>query len=300
MKYLNAGALALVDMSDRATQFVKQDEKSRTGMYFGAERNNSQYWRVNLNGMQEVWVSFDIYVDGYGIDGYGNSYIYFGSDTMPFLRAPAGQPFVWSICKNNGKSVDVLYTIDKTMDIKDGIHNIEIHYKTGENGRIDMWLDTKLFMSFRSPSAFTGNIEFFKYETTSNYPQGGYFSSIIIQDTRRIGLERFKMLTIAPATEQNMPQGSTTTYTLSGLSDSTEFADITSVGAILQATSRDANITEGTFSIEGATLGTIDVSDSSGKAFEIAHAELNALTGKPWTRDDIEGKTLSFTVNGAS
>lgn len=299
MKYLNAGALALIDMSDRATQFVKQDEKSRTGMYFGRGANDRQYWRVNLSGQQEVWVSFDVYVEGYGMDGWGYTYMKFG-DNLPFLRAPAGNPFVWSVCTQNGSNVEVLYTIDKTMDIKGSIHNIEIHYKTGENGRIDMWLDTKLFMSFRSPSAFAGNIGYFRYETTGNYPQGGYFSSIIIQDTRRIGLERFKMLTIDPATEQNMPQGSTTTYRLSGLSDSTEFADITSVGAILQATSRDANITEGTFSIEGATLGTIDVSDSSGGAFEIAHAETNSLTGKPWTRDDIEGKTLSFTVNGAS
>ena len=97
-----------------------------------------------------------------------------------------------------------------------------------------------------------------------------------------------------------MPQGSTTTYTLSGLSDATEFSDITSFCAVLQATSRDANISTGTFSLEGADVGTIDVSDSSGKAYEIAYAETNSMTGKPWTRDDIEGKTLSFKVNGAS
>ena len=97
-----------------------------------------------------------------------------------------------------------------------------------------------------------------------------------------------------------MPMGSTTTYKLSGLSDATEFSDITSVCAILQATSRDANITTGTYSINGADVGTIDVSDSSGKAYEIAHSEINSVTGKSWVRDDIEGKTLSFTVNGTA
>ena len=96
-----------------------------------------------------------------------------------------------------------------------------------------------------------------------------------------------------------MPQGSTTTYTLSGLADSSEYSDITGVVAVLQATSRDANISTGTYTLNGAEIGTIDVSDSSGKAYETAHVETNSVTGLPFTRDDIEGKTLSFTVNGA-
>ena len=96
-----------------------------------------------------------------------------------------------------------------------------------------------------------------------------------------------------------MPQGSTTTYTLSGLTDSSEYSDITGVVAVLQATSRDANISTGTYTLNGAQIGTIDVSDSSGRAYETAHAETNNVTGLPFTRDDIEGQTLSFTVNGA-
>ena len=44
----------------------------------------------------------------------------------------------------------------------------------------------------------------------------------------------------------------------------------------------------------------LDMVQDAEKQYEIAHAEVNSLTTKPWTRADIEGKTLSFTVNGAS
>lgn len=193
----------------------------------------------------------------------------------------------------------VLYDPEVTWDFSDKKpHNIEIHVKTGSEGRIDVWFDHKLSFSYRSPSDFPDNIQYLKIRHgVFYYPC--YYSSFILQDTRRIGYEKFVKLNIDPATEQNMPQGSTTNYTLSGLSDSSEYSDITGVIAVLQATSRDANISTGTYTLDGADIGTIDVSDSSGKAYETAHVETNSVTGLPFTRDDIEGKTLSFTVNGA-
>lgn len=198
-----------------------------------------------------------------------------------------------------GYTGQVLYDPEVTWDFSDKKpHNIEIHVKTGSEGRIDVWFDHKLSFSYRSPSDFTDNIQYLKIRHGAFY-YSNYYSAFILQDTRRIGYEKFVKLTIDPATEQNMPQGSTTTYTLSGLADSSEYSDITGVVAVLQATSRDANISTGTYTLNGAEIGTIDVSDSSGKAYETAHAETNSVTGLPFTRDDIEGKTLSFTVNGA-
>lgn len=194
----------------------------------------------------------------------------------------------------------ILYDPSKTLSTSDKkIHNVEIHLKTGTDGRVDVWFDHKLAFSYRSPSDFADmKISYAKIICVgTTYTQ---YSSFIIQDTRRIGYEKFVKLTIDPDTEQNMPQGSTTNFTLSGLSDSSEYSDITGVCAVLQATSRDANISTGTYTLNGANVGTIDVSDSSGKAYETAHAETNSITGLPWTRDNIEGKTLSFTVNGAS
>lgn len=304
MKWINPGIAELFDATDKATT-VKSD-KSPTGFYTDLTFKQKLYKNISAS---EIWFSYDFNLikawERYGlrillsIIGANDTSVL---DVRPLHTETGVYLGVY------GANDTLLYTSDKVfLSVVDGAwHNIEFHVKTGESGRIDIWVDTKLFCSFRSPSAF--NFEMKKVGVS--YISGNfdslvdayqmYASSFILQDTRRIGLEKFKKLTINPDAEQNMPQGSTTTYALSGLSDATEFSDITSVCAILQATSRDANISTGTFSLEGADVGTIDVSDSSGKAYEIAHAETNSMTGKPWTRDDIEGKTLSFKVNGAS
>ena len=178
---------------------------------------------------------------------------------------------------------------------------LEIHIKTGDDGRIDVWENNALLCSYRSPSEITGDLRNFNIIgcgiNSNAYPM---VHSLIAQDTARIGLERFKKLEVSPSTDQTMPQNSTTTFKLSGLSDATEFSDITSIVPVIQTTSKDANITEGTFSIDGATIGTVDISDSSGKAIASVSSTTNSVTGAPWTRDNIEGKTLSFKVNGAS
>lgn len=302
MKWINPGIAELFDSA--YMPITKKLDSAPTG--FCAEiANNAQHLYKDISA-SEIWFSYDFYFlstyEGWGT--YEARYfldVMGANNTRVLFVGPTKINNVVYLGVFDAKET-LLYTSDKPfINTEDETwHNIEFHVKTGENGRIDIWLDTKLFCSFRSPSAFNWEINRvgLSCERFSGYDMRA--SSFILQDTRRIGLEKFKKLTINPDTEQNMPQGSTTTYTLSGLSDATEFSDITSVCAVLQSTSRDTNISTGTFSLEGADVGTIDVSDSSGKAYEIAYAETNSLTGKPWTRDDIEGKTLSFKVNGAS
>lgn len=300
MKWINPGMAELFD-SVTASKTIKSDT-APTGFYVDfTEKEQSLYKQIKAS---EIWFSYDFTYKGEGAivaresrlldikDSSSSSALY-----VKIFKTTAGLYLGVYNAQNS-----LLYTSEKAFigTVDNVWHNVEFHVKTGEGGRIDMWLDTKLFCSFRSPSAFNWEINKVGLSGEYFHVYQMYVSSFILQDTRRIGLEKFKKLTIDPDTEQNMPQGSTTTYKLSGLSDATEFSDITSVCAVLQATSRDANISTGTFSLEGADVGTIDVSDSSGKDYEIAHAEANSLTGKPWTRDDIEGKTLSFKVNGAS
>lgn len=193
--------------------------------------------------------------------------------------------------------------IDEPIDVvmADTPTYVEVHIKTGSDGRIDVWINNALKGSYRSPSNITGSITDVNiYSNNLNRRAPTILHSFIFQDTGRVGLERLKRLTVSPDTDQTMPQNSTTNFTLSGLSDSTEFSDITSIVPVIRTTSKDANITEGTFSIDGAIIGTVDISDSSGKAVAAATSTTNSVTGAPWTRDNIEGKTLSFKVNGAS
>lgn len=177
---------------------------------------------------------------------------------------------------------------------------VEVHIKTGSDGRIDVWINNALKGSYRSPSNITGSITDVNIYANHLDATPIILHSFIFQDAGRIGLERLKRLTVSPDTEQTMPQNSTTNFTLSGLSDATEFSDITSIVPVIRTTSKDANITEGTFSIEGATIGTVDISDSSGRAVAAVTSTTNSVTGAPWKRENIEGKILNFTVNGAS
>ena len=305
LKYINPGILDAFNFYDNAYQTnatsnndAAAASKAMQADYFvGLISVGGSYIRLTAlpENCTELWFSFDMSQAGRNDTG-AEFIVKFSDNTLPYIHFDKSGAV--AICSSSGAVLYAKTTVQPWYGVN---KNIEIHIKTGENGRIDIWKDTKLNTSYRSPSDFNGTINMVEIRGGVDYGVAAlYFAHFILQDTRRIGLEKFKKLTIDPDTEQNMPQGSTTTYKLSGLSDATEFSDITSVCALLQATSRDANISTGTFSIEGADVGTIDVSDSSGKAYELTHVELNSLTGKPWTRDDIEGKTLSFKVNGAS
>lgn len=304
MKMINPGFAEWFSINTAGSTTYKNSELSQTqtGYECSFSGLNTRLEKT-IPATKEIWWSMDMRNSSqdWGADSC-TLFVARASDTVlvEVVREKSGLITIYNV-KNN--DWNIVYTSANGLNFDSYFpRNIEVHFKTGEEGRVDIWIDTKLFLSYRSPSDFPdkdivrvglaayGNM----WRTVMKV------SSIIIQDTRRIGLEKFKKLTIDPNTEQNMPMGSTTTYKLSGLSDATEFSDITSVCAVLQATSRDANITTGTYSINGADVGTIDVSDSSGKAYEIAHSESNSITGKPWVRDDIEGKTLSFTVNGTA
>lgn len=310
MKWVNIGDVEEFDLYSNFTT-VKDNEMEYSNTSRGIKATSNGLLIHKLpEEITEAWVSFDIALKSDVSSVYSGYFSTLGFD-VDNAEQTTNIPsccLCWSggyqatpkvgLGKRNSEAT-ILYDPEVTWDFSDKKpHNIEIHIKTGSEGRIDVWFDHKLSFSYRSPSDFSSNIKYFKAKW-AYYANTAYFSSFILQDTRRIGYEKFVKLNIDPATEQNMPQGSTTTYTLSGLEDSSEYSDITGVVAVLQATSRDANISTGTYTLDGADIGTIDVSDSSGKAYETAHVETNSVTGLPFTRDDIEGKTLSFTVNGA-
>ena len=306
MKWVNIGDVEEFDYYTDAWK-TRTTTNSNTGK--AVWNNGRKTGTINKHlpdTTNEVWVSFDINTLTDIISGYGGARIGFrdiNGDMVYMLTTNSMKTPAVTICKSSHTSRDFqdtkVYNPDITFDLRE-LSNMEFHMLSGETAsRIDIWVNHKLVLSFRAPDLMTANITRFFMAFGGSYPPEVELSSFIIQDTRRIGYEKFVKLTIDPATEQNMPQGSTTTYTLSGLADSSEYSDITGVVAVLQATSRDANISTGTYILDGADIGTIDVSDSSGKAYETAHVETNSVTGLPFTRDDIEGKTLSFTVNGA-
>lgn len=306
MKWVNPGIVALFDFhSNLDTIHSTNSADTNTGYAIKGLIIGSSYLKKTITPTKEGWCSFDFRDVERNVKAYYKLLTgYDAENNCVFSVVLKTRTKEICVYADDGFN-NLLYTAPKGSNFnKDTLTNFEVHFKTGEEGRIDVWENTKLLMSFRSPSAFKDTeittIELFRSDHFGASAPTAIMSSIIYQDTRRIGLEKFKKLTIDPDTEQNMPMGSTTTYKLSGLSDATEFSDITSVCAVLQATSRDANITTGTYSIDGADVGTIDVSDSSGRAYEIAQSEINSVTSKPWVRDDIEGKTLSFTVNGTA
>lgn len=305
MKWVNIGDVEEFDYHTDAWKTSKSDT-SNTGK---ALTNNGGRGTIRKNlteSAEELWVSFDINLLKNSTTGYEAVRIGFtdinGDDVYLLNRGNMKTPY-FTICKSLHTSSDwqdtKVYDPEITLDFRE-MSNVELHIKSGESAsRIDVWVNHKLKFSYRAPDLMTASIKKFFIAFGGSYSPAVELSSFILQDTRRIGYEKFVKLNIDPATEQNMPQGSTTTYTLSGLADSSEYSDITGVVAVLQATSRDANISTGTYTLNGADIGTIDVSDSSGKAYETAHVETNSVTGLPFTRDDIEEKTLSFTVNGA-
>ena len=306
MKWVNIGDVEEFDYHTATWETIKSNT-SNTGKAFHNYNASSGTIRKHLTeSADEVWMSFDIKVLNEGRSGYRGvriGFIDINNDYVYLLCTNSMKTPYFTVCKSSHTSSNFqdkeVYNPDITLDFRE-MSNIELHIKSGESAsRIDVWVNHKLKFSYRAPDLITASIKKFFISFAGNYPPEVELSSFILQDTRRIGYEKFVKLNIDPATEQNMPQGSTTTYTLSGLADSSEYSDITGVVAVLQATSRDANISIGTYTLNGAEIGTIDVSDSSGKAYETAHAETNSVTGLPFTRDDIEGKTLSFTVNGA-
>lgn len=309
MKYLNPG-YAVLFTSCGAVQGTDAAYKSKfdTGVYLNIK---DKFIKQKVDAVQECWFSYDLYADTPGGGDYSLNLTLGSLKDANSAEVVSVRADDIIVRKGGGGVVTPYIMVGSTKVYKSessftitNTTNIELHFRIGDaDGRVDMWVDNKLFMSYRHPTQFASLSMQYVYLAQTNSQYGltcAYVSSFIYQDNRRIGMEKFKMLTIDPATEQSMPQGSTTNFKVSGLPEDTEYSDITGFGVVLQPTSRDANITQGTFSLNGATIGTVDVSSSSGGDFVQAYNTSNTMTGKVFTRDDIEGKTLSLTVNGAS
>lgn len=303
MKWVNPGIKALFDSGTATQQANPADTITDTGyaVYIG---NNCTICK-SVNAVNELWFSYDL--KGSNSDGSEMTFLQLinTANNINICRIIANDGKVENCilridCWQNNNWVTV-YTTEKAFNFGDAKINIEMHFKNGaDGGRVDVWTDTKLLFSYRHPTQFgTYTVSQLKIGTEESWKNKHYLSSFIYQDTRRIGLEKFKKLTIDPDTEQVMPQHSTINYTLSGLDDTTDYSDITGLCVVLQPTSKDGNITEGQFNLGVAEIGNVDVSSSSGKDYEEAFAEVNTSTTKPFTKDEINNKTLSLTVNGA-
>lgn len=294
MRWQNIGFVEGFDSYNNAVTGQNMGSKQDTDV---AIQINNGWIRKNFKACSEAWVSLNM--SAYNVKDMILQFITSDNDG-PVVRGQ-GEGTEWYPRIRTAKGNQVLYDPEKAVSFpSNGYCNIEMHMKTGVNGRIDLWVDHKLLFSFRSPSLFNGgDITGFyiwgdKYQNTQRY-----ISSIIIQDTRRIGYEKFVKLNIDPSAEQNIPLGGVIPYTLSGLDNAEEYTDITSICAVLQATSRDANINTGMFSLGGSNIGSVDVSDSSGRAYVQAFSEVNNNTGEPWKVEEIQGQTMEFAVNGA-
>lgn len=299
MRYLNPGCNSLLDYY---TSAQSADEAFNTK--FSTKRSivlKRTQAHIQSGGASEFWFSYDYILDRGQHGGEILSLSLLDEERKEVVSVGSTDEYSGLSLTINVKN-NVVYVVPKSIEASTVPVNIEFHVKLGAEGRIDIWTDTKLLASYRSPTVFKDLRVAYVGVRASGNAYGSpplYISSLILQDTRRVGLEKFKMLAVSPGGEQSMPQGSSTTYTVSGLDDSTEFSDITSFGVLLQPTSRDANITTGSFTLGGASVGTVDVSSSSGKDYALAVAPTCSLTGRPFTRADINGKQLVLTVNGA-
>ena len=302
MKYVNPGIAELCSNHGLFETMENVPEaQSLTGVGITKNLYGVTDWRMDCGGCSgELWASLDYYVQS---STSGLSFLNFffygeagkriatfggisgeGSDVANVLRTT-----LWDGSKKS------LYTHATKITHAKTRKNLEFHIRTGEDGVFDVWVDRKLLFSFPT-AAFSGTMHGFGAEL-GNYSKV-FFSSILLQDTGRIGLERIQMLSVVPSGEQTMEAGSATSFTLGGLDNIPEDVEITGVGAILQATSRDDVITTGTFALEGDVLGTVDVTDASGHSYEQAFAEAHPVTGEPFKKTEIEGKTLTFAVDG--
>lgn len=294
MRWQNIGFVEGFDSYNNAVTEKNMGSKQDTDV---AIQLKDGWIRKNFKACSEAWVSLNM-----SASNIIDMILQFitSDDDGPVVRGQ-GTGAEWYPQIRTAKGNQVLYNPEKVVSFpSNGYCNIEMHMKTGVNGRIDLWVDHKLLFSFRSPSLFNGgDITGFYLQGESRRGAQWHISSIIIQDTRRIGYEKFVKLNIDPSAEQNIPLGGVIPYTLSGLDNAEEYTDITSICAVLQATSRDANINTGMFSLGGSNIGSVDVSDSSGRAYVQAFSEVNNNTGEPWKVEEIQGQTMEFAVNGA-
>ena len=306
MKYVNPGIAELCsDQSLFQTVENVSNAQSLTGLGILRQSGGIIEWRIDCGEASgELWASLDYYVRS-GMSGWAYfNFFFYGEDgkrivTFGGISSSGSDPsnvFRATLWDKDSKS---LYTHGTNIPHNSVRKNLELHIRTGEDGVFDVWVDRKLLFSFPA-AVFSGKVQGFGMEIGGK----GYdspevlVSSIILQDTGRIGMEKLCMLTASPAGEQTLEAGSAASFVLGGLDGIPEDTEITGMGVVLQATSRDDSITRGTFALEGSVLGTVDATDASGTAYEQVFAPAHPATGKPFTKEEIEGKTLTLAVDG--
>lgn len=307
MKYVNPGFAELCsEQGPFKTVEDVSNAQSLTGLGILRQSGGIIEWRIDCGEASgELWASLDYYVRS-GVSGWAYfNFFFYGEDgkriaTFGDISTNGSDPanmlhaVLWD---SNSKS---LYTHGTNIPHKSVRKNLELHIRTGEDGVFDVWVDRKLLFSFPA-AVFSGKVQGFGMGiggSGSVYPPEVLVSSIILQDTGRIGMEKLCMLTASPAGEQTLEAGSAASFVLGGLDGIPEDTEITGMGVVLQATSRDDSITRGTFALEGSVLGTVDATDASETACEQVFALAHPATGKPFTKEEIEGKTLTLAVDG--
>lgn len=305
MKYVNPGIAELCsEQSLFKTVENVSNAQSLTGFGILRQSGGIIEWRIDCGEASgELWASLDYYVRS-GMSGYAYfNFFFYGEDgkriaTFGDISAKGSDPsnvFRATLWDKDSKS---LYTHGTNIHHKSVRKNLELHIRTGEDGVFDVWVDRKLLFSFPA-AVFSGKVQGFGMGIGSgSFSPEVLVSSIILQDTGRIGMEKLCMLTASPAGEQTLEAGSAASFVLGGLDGIPEDTEITGMGVVLQATSRDDSITRGTFALEGSVLGTVDATDASGTAYEQVFALAHPATGKPFTKEEIEGKTLTLAVDG--
>ena len=299
MKYVNPGILDSTIIASNMKQ-LSGASTVYTKTTYGIKQNVSNVYSFTIpfaSAVSEVWVSFDSYGYNSGYSGYAYKYYYFndtsGNNICKIGRISANNDNTnkWKPILYNSSGT-ALYTPSNSIYTYNTLNHFEFHVKTGTGGIVEVFVNNTLVYSF-STDALSGSIgQFGGYHGNNNYPPIDYYSSFIIQDTGRIGLEEFKMLTTSPSSAQTIEAGGSQSFTVTGLSDFNTKNEITSFGVITKSTNSDTTITQGTATLEGDVIGTIDLSSS------VANNLMFAAKIAPFARDDINGKTVTLSVNG--
>lgn len=237
----------------------------------------------------EIWFSFDFIVSAGSTQPF---FISFG-DKLPMVKLTHNINSLTGAVRLNG---NIIYMSETSYAIDDnGWANVEVHYRTGADGRVDVWVNHKLAFSYSHSTNFgtaAFNYARIHHETGS---QCMVLSHFIVSDEGRIGFEKFYKLNIEPSTEQTIGVGGKAEYTISGLTaEELSGMEITGVGVCLQPTSKDADISKLSLRLNGHNLGTADVS-ASGNDYTFNYAATKSGDLK-WIKDDIEGKIITVTA----
>ena len=298
MKYTNPGILSEISEypASHFEQYVNSSKTyTKTGYAFTQKNDGLVGWYIDIPPATEIWVSFDCYCNSLSgsacfmyfdfQDESGKSVAKFGTVATDH-GFDSGIEVILYDYQNN-----VLYNNNDKIYIYRTLKHIELHIKTGDDGIFEVWTDNTLLFSFKT-SVFSGNIAKFGTQFGGrNWHATTYFSSIILQDTGRIGLEEFKMLTVTPSAAQTIEAGGSGEFTISGLSALAGSNQIKTLGIIAKSKNNDSRITKGEVSFDGAKLGEMDLSSS-------AETYRQVTSHKLYAKGDIEGKTVTLTVDG--